>query len=300
MTRALARRTQSGSLYQPPEFNPRQMELLTRTICPGATRDQLELFVYVCKRTGLDPFAKQIYGIMRKQKEGDAWVPKLVIQTGIDGYRLTAHRTGQYAGQDDTEFGPTVQSDGIEHPEWAKTTVYKLFGNNRVAFTGMARWKEYRQMAKGRDDKPYLTGKWSDMPFNQLAKCSEALALRKGFPAELGGVYVEDELPPADAPETMVTIPAAATGKDVIAAPTKTYPITEAHRAFGKALLARFKDNKEEAANELERITTYNDEKGRLHKGVRSIKLLSAEDVAEFSGKWQAEQAKPAGDAPPF
>jgi hypothetical protein len=67
--------------------------------------------------------------------------------------------------------------------------VYKLVGGLRCAFSSSARWKEYCQEA---------SPMWKKMPFLMLAKCAEALALRKAFPAELSGVYTHEEMMQAD------------------------------------------------------------------------------------------------------
>ena len=84
-------------------FDQEKIELVKRTIMPpDSSNDELELFIAVCVRTGLDPFTNQIYAIKRYDSARKANVVK--HQTGIDGYRLIADRTGKYDGQDEAEW----------------------------------------------------------------------------------------------------------------------------------------------------------------------------------------------------
>ncbi|TXH09735.1 MAG: phage recombination protein Bet, partial [Spirochaetes bacterium] len=82
-------------------WNEEQKTLIKTTICPGADDNQLALFFQYCQRTQLDPFTRQIYGIIRKSKRKDgSFENKLTIQSSIDGLRIVAQRSGEYEGQD--------------------------------------------------------------------------------------------------------------------------------------------------------------------------------------------------------
>jgi phage recombination protein Bet len=158
-----------------PEWETK-LELIKKTVANGATNDELELFLYQAKRSGLDPLARQIYFVKRKGRG--------TIQVGIDGLRLVAERSGNYAGSDDAELaGMTEQG----YPESAKVTVYKMVQGQRCAFSATARWGEYYPG----DEQGF---QWRKMPCVMLSKCAEALALRKAFPADLSGLYVHEEM----------------------------------------------------------------------------------------------------------
>lgn len=190
------------------EFTTEQVELVKRTICRGASNDELALFVQQCKRTGLDPFSRQIHAVKRWDAQQQREV--MSIQTGIDGFRLIAERTGKYAGNDD----PVYDVENAEHPNKATVTVWKMVNGQRVAFSRSARWAEFVQTKKGGE----VTRFWAKMPYLMLGKVAEALALRAAFPQELSGLYTSDEMPAADDHEPhaeLRQIPGVKSGADL-------------------------------------------------------------------------------------
>ena len=162
-------------------FNPTQLDLIKNQIAKGCSTSEIEYFIGVCQRTGLDPFQRQIYAIRRK----DNGVEKMTIQTGIDGYRLIADRTDRYAGSDE----PVHHYDDAGNLMRSVVTVWKMVGGVRGSFTASALWSEYQQA----NNKM-----WAKMPCTMLAKCAEALALRKAFPADLSGLYTTEEMMQSD------------------------------------------------------------------------------------------------------
>lgn len=170
------------------EWTDENKKLLKSIVAMGKndrepTADELRLFALVVDRTELDPFARQIYAIMRKGR--------LSIETSIDGFRLIAHRSGEYAGQE----GPFWCGDDSKWVDvWlAKTPpkAAKVIVHRKGFATGLSRvalWDEYAQNV----NNDWST--WKKMPAHLLAKCAEALSLRAAFPQELSGLYTSEEM----------------------------------------------------------------------------------------------------------
>jgi len=186
------------------QWTPEQAAVLRQSgIKDQVTAAELSGFLHLCQRTGLDPFSRQIYLIGRySKKDGrDVYTP----QTGIDGYRVIAQRvtaqTGGTYGYEDTVWcDPSGRWRDVwladEPPAAAKVTVIR----NGHRFSAVATFREYVQTFPDGNPK----GLWAKMPAGQIAKCAEALALRKAFPHDLAGVYTAEEMAQADNPETVV------------------------------------------------------------------------------------------------
>jgi phage recombination protein Bet len=167
-----------------------QIDLLTRTICKGADKNELDLFIAVASRTGLDPLTKQIYAI----KRWDSIEKKNVMtfQVGIDGLRLIAERTGQYEGQTEPQW---CGEDGVWKDVWLANTppaacrvgVYRK--GFKSAVFGVVKFSSFVQKTK--EGNP--TSFWAKMPEVMIAKVAESHALRKAFPQEMSGLHVEEE-----------------------------------------------------------------------------------------------------------
>jgi phage recombination protein Bet len=178
-------------------FNQRQIDILKNSLCKGISNEEFEIFLMACHKTQLDPFMRQIYAVKRKSKKPDgSWGETMTIQTGIDGYRLIAERTERYAPGAE----PTYVTDTNGNLLSATAYIKKLTKDGTWhTVSASAYLDEYCQTFTDKstgEKKP--TGMWINMPKTMLAKCAEAQALRKAFPAEMSGVYTKEEMQQAE------------------------------------------------------------------------------------------------------
>lgn len=152
-----------------------QKELIRKTICKDASDAEMQLFFFDCQRRGVHPLDKLIHFTKRAGK----YTPI----TSIDFFRVRAHSSGAYAGEGATTY--ELGEDGL--PNECTVAVLRLVQGQVCTWRATARWAEYYP---GKE----LGFMWTKMPFLMLAKCAEALALRKAFPAELQGLYVKEEM----------------------------------------------------------------------------------------------------------
>lgn len=188
----------TGLSIQPEQtgFNDQQIATLRHMGVEDASPADLAVFFHVAKRTGLDPFARQIYMISRKSR-GEV---KQTIQTGIDGYRLIGRRAADRTHEAISVSAPEwAHPDGGWRPVWSSAWGMPVAARVTITrggapFTAVALFDEYKQTKFDGG----LTAMWAQRPAGQIAKCAEALAWRMAFPQDLAGVYVEDELQHAE------------------------------------------------------------------------------------------------------
>ncbi len=204
-------------------FDDEKVELMRRTIARGANADELALFIEQCQRTGLDPFARQIYAVRRKQwnSQTRGYEDSQVIQVSIDGFRLIADRTHKYAGQvgpwwcgPDGEWREVWLSE--DPPTAAKVGVMRH--DFHQPLYAIALYRSYVQTNSHGEP----ISRWKTDPAGMIAKCAEALGLRRAFPQEMSGLYTTEEMGQADNPVAATAAETGTTGSDEGAAVSGT------------------------------------------------------------------------------
>lgn len=180
-------------------FNEKQVAALRQMGVANASPADVAVFFHYCKQTGLDPFRREVYMIGRQGKQ--------TIQTGIDGFYKVAERVTRSTGG---SWGISETYWCGEDGEWKDVWLAKappaaakvIVERNGSKFTTVALTSEYQASGP----------MWKKMPSRMIAKCAEALAIRKAFPEDLSGLYTSDEMASADSnPVTVTQVPSEPT-----------------------------------------------------------------------------------------
>ncbi|MDM2446274.1 recombinase RecT [Mycobacteroides abscessus] len=180
-----------------------------------ATEADLRLLYHYAARTGLDPFTKQVYLVSRKTKVKvrvtnpqtgndrieEREVDKFTAQVGIDGWRVigtrAARRDGVRVSHEDVLYRGkgTGWQDYWDNDDGTPVSCKYALTVDGVRISATVAYSEYVQLVQ-RDGQWQPNAMWKKMPGNQLAKCGEALAWRKAFPADYSGIVFEDAAQP--------------------------------------------------------------------------------------------------------
>lgn len=116
----------------------------------------------------------------------------MTIQVSIDGLRVIAQRSGLYAGQEATLW---CGRDGVWTDVWLDRSVPPSAAKVAVRVKdGAASVYTVTAVATTASYNPGGSPLWAKMPDVMVAKCAEALALRKAFPHDLSGLYTSEEM----------------------------------------------------------------------------------------------------------
>lgn len=169
-----------------------QWATLTNSLYPGAKPESVLLVIDYCKARNLDPLKKpcHIVPMWVKDSNGQGGM-RDVVMPGIYEYRTTAQRTGEYRGHTDPVFGPDIDFQGVQVPQFCSMTMLRgPRGQEPDRFPVTVYFTEI----VGLDRNGKINDRWRRSPRQMLEKCTEAAGHRKAFPDELGGEPTIEEM----------------------------------------------------------------------------------------------------------
>jgi phage recombination protein Bet len=232
------------------ELSLDEIKNIKSTLLKDFSEAEKDQFIFHCKRTGLHPLMRQIYAMKRWDSHQRKEV--LSVQVSIDGFRVIAERSDKYAGQEDVKW---YDDEGNEYALWlsdkppAAAMAGVLRNDFKIPCRAVALFSSYGQKKKDGT----LTPMWKQHGPLMIAKCAEALALRKAFPQELSGLYTTDEMSSAAVAEEppkptaqVVDITKPPDSKPPVfkkaqELPTSPEPNTTDWAAFGNAMISAVK-----------------------------------------------------------
>lgn len=170
------------------KYSPTYWKLVRASLKEDLSDEEFEVLKYKAQTLELDPLMGHLFPVKRKNRRTGR--DQVEVQTNVDAQRLLADRTKQLVGITDPEF----TENGGDYPTTARVVVRKLVFRGEglepavAEFPAVAYWSEYYP---GDGGAGFM---YRNKPHTMLGKCAEALALRKAFPQETGGLYTAEEM----------------------------------------------------------------------------------------------------------
>lgn len=155
-------------------FDERQRQIILDTCFNGAKPKEAQALMAIAEARGMNPLRQECWFVER----GGKWA----VQASIDWFRMRAEATGEYMGQDEPEY--EYNKDGSI--KLARVRMYRKGWERPIV--GIAHFSEFNAGSPT----------WKKMPHVMIAKCAEAIAFRKGFPAHFAKVYIAEEMDQAE------------------------------------------------------------------------------------------------------
>lgn len=205
-------------------LTPAQIELVKRTVAKGATDDELQMFLHLANKYGLDPFAKEIWFIKRVKKQQNGkdgkWdYPRLpsgeidysdaetTMMTSRDGYLKIAQSHPDYEGlisfpvREGDTFEIDANNYAVTHKFGAKRG--KLMGAwAKCDRAGYKPQITFVEMDEYNDDK---SNTWKKYPSAMIQKVAETFVLKRQF--SVSGLVSQEEINSAFGPDTINDTP---------------------------------------------------------------------------------------------
>lgn len=189
-------------------WTPEQVDLLRRTVAPGASDDEAALFLRVAQSLDLNPFLKEVWcvkqldqdGNPKRNRKGEEYPAQIMV--GRDGFLTIAERSGQFNGLvsgvvkagDRFEFGlqQPVHVLGEERGKIMGAYAYVYRKDRDYPMRIFAEWSEHgAPITRDSEGKRInLWSPWSKTPSLMIKKVAESNALKLAF--RVSGVVAAD------------------------------------------------------------------------------------------------------------
>lgn len=193
-------------------FDDAQMKLIQQTVAKDCSPQELKMFLELCGRYELDPFAKEIYAAKMGSRDGAGGSVAIIV--GRDGLLKIAQRTGEFEGivgdvvREQDEFTKEAGEPLPKHVvkghalpkgddgKWPEGSRGEIVGAWAAAYRRghkhptyfYAPLSEYLPTSEGK----LKHSPWGAQKSAMILKCAESMCLRKAF--SITGVVGEEEM----------------------------------------------------------------------------------------------------------